>query len=69
MEKICLDRIADVGHLLEFNMHSEAAEKLQALHTCAERSDCRYWLACAQRAEDLWNRQTYATKPESRTPA
>ena len=69
MEKVCLDRLYDVGQLIEFNMTSEAADKLSALHTCSERSDCSYWMRCARRVEDLWNRQMFATQPETRRPS
>ena len=69
MEKECLDRLSDVGQLIEFNMTSEAADKLSALHTCAERSDCAYWMKCARRVEDLWNRPMVAANPDMRVPS
>ncbi|MEP0068854.1 hypothetical protein [Pyruvatibacter sp.] len=69
MEKVCLDKLTDVGQLIEFNMSSEAAKKLQALHICSERSDCQYWQSCINRVEDLWNRQMYAAEPASRLPS
>jgi len=69
MEKVCLDRLSDVGQLIEFNMNTEAAKQLHSLHTCSERSDCRFWLTCTQRVEDLWNRQMYVTVPQSRLPS
>lgn len=69
MEKICLDRMANVSQLLEYNMVSEAAEQMHAFHACSERSDCRYWMTCALRIEDLWNRQRAAETPaEHRQP-
>ena len=48
MEKICLDRMANVRQLLEYNMVSDAADQMHAFHACSEKSDCRYWLTCAK---------------------
>lgn len=60
MEKICLDRMANVRQLLEYNMVSDAADQMHAFHACSEKSDCRYWLTCAKHIEDLWSRQQQA---------
>jgi|GEM_PF-6966891 len=69
MEKVCLDRLSDVNQLLEFNMVSDAADKLKAFYSCAERSDCQFWMNCSQRVEDLWQRHNAAVDPSLREPS
>lgn len=63
MQKVCIDELENIRTLLDYHMEDEAAVKLHAFRSCAQRSDCNYWETCARRLEDIWSSYRQRAEP------